>query len=355
MKNKIYFLIPLYQVFLVIFASYFYITETNDSRSYYAIATNLPKLSNSLFPILYPSFLKFFYFFWGDFFVASKLINISCILLFFLLTNMYVKEWKLIWLFSLSWFFTSIFIYSWSEILLIPLFTILFILQRKYWNNEINNPLVVTFSNSTVLFFLFLAKYSMLYIIIGTLFFGILMYLYTKNKKHLLFIYSSFISSFLCGIYLYINYIATGYFTGNREALGEITTNIRLSLYNTLQTANPFWGNLLGRSPYILVIFIFVVLTVIYFKRILKIWKDEKIENLYFIFISLIYLFLLWISYFNTKIDVLGIRLLFPFCFLFFIGIIANNIKIKYFYKYLIIIISILQIFISFNRTNQYF
>ena len=138
MKNKIYFLIPLYQVFLVIFASYFYITETNDSRSYYAIATNLPKLSNSLFPILYPSFLKFFYFFWGDFFIASKTINIVCILIFFCMTKIYIKEWKLIWLFSMSCFFFSVFTYSWSEILLVPQFTILFILQIFISFNHIN-------------------------------------------------------------------------------------------------------------------------------------------------------------------------------------------------------------------------
>ena len=129
MKNKIYFLIPIAQICLVLLASFFYIIETNDSRSYYFIASNFPYISNSLFPILYPLILKLFYFFVNDFFIASKTINIVCILIFFCMTKIYIKEWKLIWLFSMSCFFSSVFTYSWSEILLVPQFTILFILQ----------------------------------------------------------------------------------------------------------------------------------------------------------------------------------------------------------------------------------
>ena len=105
MKNKIYFLIPIAQICLVLLASFFYIIETNDSRSYYFIASNFPYISNSLFPILYPLILKLFYFFVNDFFIASKTINIVCILTFFCMTKIYIKKWKLIWLFSMSCFF----------------------------------------------------------------------------------------------------------------------------------------------------------------------------------------------------------------------------------------------------------
>ena len=138
MKNKIYFLIPIEQICLVLLASFFYIIETNDSRSYYFIASNFPYISNSLFPILYPLILKLFYFFVNDFFIASKTINIVCILIFFCMTKIYIKEWKLIWLFSMSCFFSSVFTYSWSEILLVPQFTILFILQIFIYFNHIN-------------------------------------------------------------------------------------------------------------------------------------------------------------------------------------------------------------------------
>ena len=138
MKNKIYFLIPIAQICLVLLASFFYIIETNDSRSYYFIASNFPYISNSLFPILYPLILKLFYFFVNDFFIASKTINIVCILIFFCMTKIYIKEWKLIWLFSMSCFFSSVFTYSWSEILLVPQFTILFILQIFIYFNHIN-------------------------------------------------------------------------------------------------------------------------------------------------------------------------------------------------------------------------
>ena len=137
MKNKIYFLIPIAQICLVLLASFFYIIETNDSRSYYFIASNFPYISNSLFPILYPLILKLFYFFVNDFFIASKTINIVCLLIFFCMTKIYIKEWKLIWLFSMSFFF-SVFTYSWSEILLVPQFTIFFILQIFISFNHIN-------------------------------------------------------------------------------------------------------------------------------------------------------------------------------------------------------------------------
>ena len=138
MKNKIYFLIPIAQICLVLLASFFYIIETNDSRSYYFIASNFPYISNSLFPILYPLILKLFYISMNDFFIASKTINIVCILIFFCMTKIYIKEWKLIWLFSMSCFFSSVFTYSWSEILLVPQFTILFILQIFISFNHIN-------------------------------------------------------------------------------------------------------------------------------------------------------------------------------------------------------------------------
>ncbi|MFT3918510.1 hypothetical protein [Cloacibacterium sp.] len=357
MKNKIYFLIPLSQIFLVLFSSYFFITETNDSKSYYSIASNLPIITDSLFPILYPSFLKLFYFFVGDFFVASKVINIICILLFFFMTKMHIAEWKSLWLLSLSWLFSSIFSYSWSEILLIPQLTLFFILQRRYWNNELIKTNVFILLYSVQLFSLFLTKYSMLFIIIGTFVFGLLIYLHTNHKKHLIHIYSSIIAFFFCGAYVFTNYYFTSYFAGNREVLGEANTNIRLSLFNTLQAFNPFFSNLFGRMPFLLVSILFIFSIILYFIRASKMLKENKLENMYFIFLSFFYLISLWIVYFYTRIDTLNIRLLFPFCFLFFLGLIANDYKIKYFklFKYLLIIMFILQIIISFNRINQYY
>ncbi|MGI9652419.1 hypothetical protein [Chryseobacterium sp. RLHN22] len=359
MKSKLYVLIPVIQVLYILFTSYFFITETNDSRSYYGIASQLPKISESLFPIFYPFLLRIASFICGSYFVTSKIINVICILSFFLITKKYIEEWKILWLFSLSWFFFSILSNSWSEAVLIPLMTAIFVLQRKFWNTKGENNIYIIY-HTLLLFLLFITKYSMVYMIIGTFLFGALMYIYTKQRKFLFFIYSAFFSIILALLYLYANYQLTGYFTGNRAALGDLNINLRLSLFNTLQAVNPFFGNIYGRTPFFVVIIIFIILSVIYINRIFTIWREKKTENLYFIFVGLFYLFFLWASYFYTKIDILNIRLLFPFCFLFFLGLIANNLETKKikFYKYLIIFMYTLQILISLNNIlshNNYY
>lgn len=58
MKDKLYYLIPVLHVLLIVYSIAFFITETNDSNDYYNIADSLPAIHNSMFPILYPLFLK---------------------------------------------------------------------------------------------------------------------------------------------------------------------------------------------------------------------------------------------------------------------------------------------------------
>lgn len=352
MKDKIYYTVPLIHIFVIIYSALYFITETNDSRDYYMIADNLPRITNSLFPIMYPFILRTFNTFLNDYFLCSKIINAICILSSLFIAKKYLQEWKLYWVLTLSWGFFSITTYSWSEILIIPLGLLLFINLKRVF--ELNHSY---WKIGLLLFLLFLTKYSLISISLGLLLISAVKYYISRSKTYKNLTIWSFFSIVASSIYLFLNYLLTGFLTGNREALGEVKLNLRLSFFNTLQAFNPLFSNLFGRMPYIIVILIFITLIFIYKKRLQVLLNKSLQANTNFIFISIFYLAFLWITYFFTKLDVLNIRLLFPFYYFFFMGIFLNSQQIKGRKMMEILIVSnfILFIVLSSLRISDYF
>ena len=66
-----------------------------DSLSYFGIASDLPRLETNLFPLGFPVVIRFFYEIFGDYFWASKMLNVSMViilLLFSYFKKYYFKE-----------------------------------------------------------------------------------------------------------------------------------------------------------------------------------------------------------------------------------------------------------------------
>ncbi len=349
MRNKIYYLIPLLQIITIIFGSNYFITETNDSYDYYKISNDLPFIKNSLFPIFYPFLLKVINLIFKDFFISSKFINCFCILFSLYIAKKYLKEWKIFWILTLTWGFRPIISYSWTEVLLIPFFLLFFInLKLLIYSYKPKNFICIT-----LLFVLMVTtKYSLISIILGSIILSFFFYIQSKNKSYLLLLLSCFVSLIISFLYLSINKLLTGYFTGDRSALGDVTTNLRLSLYNTLQSFNPLFSNFTERTPYFIVLIIFALFLVIYYRRFKKIIFVGLGENIFFILLSFFYLLFLWITYFFTRIDVLSIRLLFPFYILFFVGLYINSVKIN-FYNVILFLIILNILFTIFNQIKS--
>lgn len=357
MKNKWYFSIPIFHLLLIFYSSIFLITQTNDSKDYYLIAENLPYIKNSLFPVFYPFLLKVINLFTNNYFISSKILNIICIFFSLFFSKKYFNEWKTFWIFTLTWGFIPILTYSWSEIIIIPLLLLFFLNLKKFLTTNFITSKKFIIKNVSILFFLSITKYSLISLILGSILFSVIIFFFTNNKKVISILFSSLVGLFLSALYLLLNYYLTGYLSGDRDALGKISINLRLSIYNTLQTFNPFFGNFFNRTPYIIVIILFLLFSYFYLKRIKLLFKQNKLENLFLIFLSLFYLFFLWTTYFITKIDTINIRLLFPFYFLFFIGIYMNSIEIKFFnfIQFFIIIVFVINIFLSTLHLNNYF
>lgn len=353
MKDKVYYIIPVLHVLIIVYSSSFFITETNDSRDYYSIAENLPTITNSLFPILYPTFLKLFNTIFDNFFITSKVFNVICILLSLVISRKFLKEWKIFWIFTMTWGFMPIVTYSWSEILLIPLTLLLFVNFRNLFNKQESAHVNIT----VLLVLLFLTKYSLISVSIATLGISLIAYFKTREKEYKQLAISTMVSIVVCSVYLGCNYYFTGFLTGNRAALGPVKTNLRLSLFNTLQSFNPLFSNFFGRTPYVVVVLLTIILFFVFYKRIKLIFAHHIKANILFIFLGLFYLLFLWATYFFIKIDVLSIRLLFPFYLMFFMGLFINPIKIKNFNLIVILIsLNLLILFVgSFYNLHNYF
>lgn len=353
MKDKFYYLIPVLHILIIVYSSVFFITETNDSRDYYNIAESFPVVHNSMFPVLYPLSLKLINSFFANFFVTSKILNVICILLSLFISRKLLEEWRTYWMLTLTWGFLPIITYSWSEILLIPLTLLLFINFRNFFNKQKKAYINVT----VLLVLLFLTKYSLISISIATLGISLIAYFKTREKEYKQLVISTMVSIVVCTIYLGCNYYFTGFLTGNRAALGPVKTNLRLSLFNTLQSFNPLFSNFFGRTPYVVVVLLALILFFVYYKRIKLIFAHHIKANILFIFLGLFYLLFLWATYFLIRIDVLSIRLLFPFYLLFFTGLLINPFKIRYFNLIAILIYLnlICLLFSSLFRLHNYF
>lgn len=291
-----------------------------DSLSYFGIAVDLPFPETNLFPLGYPLLLKIVYGLTGDWFWASRVLNIfliSTILGFSYFRNFYFRETVLLFTGKTCFF---VFLGAISEGAFLFFFYFLFYFLHQLFSEGKVSSKSAIFA-SVMLVCMFSVRYSGIYIYVSMLVFFVWMFLKHKNKIYwrafLLFI---FISG--CGIssYLLFNYFYFESFTGEnlRGAPERISTvHIVRNILGFANVVNPFIGIKpasnslvsLGFQIILLSIDIFIFIYMFKFFR-----KAKNNLNYYFHLVlwvtALVYSLFLFISGFYQQIEELNVRML---------------------------------------------
>ena len=336
MNNKFYLLI------LLILLLYLIINFTsgnsyisNDSLSYFEIAEKLPYIETSLFPILYPLFLKILNFIFNDYTISYKFLSITLILISYYIPYRYNFLWKQIWCILSFSSFLNIYLYAWSEILLIPLILLFTIINYKFLNEEISyNKFII--SISVIMFLMTITKYNSLFFLFSMFLFSLIS---KKNRKA--YFISSLIAFGFIAMYLLNNYFITNLITGQRPIPSYDTSAfLKTSISNIFLSVNPFNTQIISflntitsllngnwKIPYLILGLSSLILIVITVAKAIK----KEFTSL-MIISAFCFLFLSLISGVRTSINFLDSRLLLGFYLLFFlcfISVFQNNSKVN--------------------------
>ncbi|MDF2552251.1 MAG: hypothetical protein K0R77_1526 [Chryseobacterium sp.] len=286
-----------------------------DSIRYMRFAHVFPEIDNTTTPLGYPLFIKFFTFFGTDEFWSSKIVGIFSFLFivcFAWRKNFFLKETIVICsLFS----FLSIFAFTMSEALILP-----FVFLFTYCSNQIINAKLTgekaVFYLSISLIALYNIRYSSLFFIGGTGFFGLLFW---KKAYSKIFIVSAIVGlGFIIGYkFLFIDYFNSSYLDTFLE-IGLYPTSKLLAEFGQglATTFNPFIhisnpaGGMINYAIYGIGIINIVLMMYLFLSK--KLNESEK-------FILTIGVFGIICSYFIQyfyAITPLDYRLLAPFSFM---------------------------------------
>lgn len=334
---------------------------TPDTGNYFKMAENFPKLIENIFPMFYPINLFLFSLLGISTFAASKIFALTCFLVILslsVLKRFYTKEIILVLGLKIS----SIFYFSWSEPLFITLFIVYIYLYHQYEEKKISN-IKFTFLASTILFLLFITRYSGLFILISLIIYQFWNYLKDKKINYTL-IKTTFISGCLSILYLIFNYLNFGNFFGDRKRFELKNTEsffsqVKNNFITFSHAINPIYTeidySILAIRISIIVSFIFSILFLFQLIKI-KNWILNKSFYRFLITNAIVYFLFILITSLNTKIDGLNFRLLLPSIFIFYFLIIINyienrrNINIIYILIFLSILINTASVIPSFSN-----
>ncbi|WP_332453003.1 hypothetical protein [Chryseobacterium aquaticum] len=286
-----------------------------DSIRYMRFAHVFPEIDNTTTPVGYPLFIKFFTFFGTDEFWSSKIVGLLSLLFIIYFArrkNFFLKETIVLCsLFS----FLSIFAFTMSEALILP-FVFLFI----YCSHQIINKKLTGFKAifylSVSLITLYNIRYSSLFFIGATGFFGLLFW---KKEYSKIFIVSALIGlSFIVGYkFLFIDYFNSDYVNTFLEIglyptsklLKELAQGLATTFNPFIHISNPSGGKI---NYAIYGIGIINIILMIYLFSSKKLNETEK-------FVLIVGVFGIICSYFIQyfyAITPLDYRLLAPFSFM---------------------------------------
>ncbi|CAA7197142.1 hypothetical protein [Chryseobacterium potabilaquae] len=315
---------------------------TTDSFHYIKMAKNLPYIKESLFPILYPLFIKITNYFINDYYVSTKVIAI--IVIIFCYTFTYYKNffWKEFWTLLSLPTLLGLYFFSMSEIILLPLLLLLTYINYNYFNNKISDK-VYTYGNMAILTLMCMTKYSALFILLGSFVFSCYLFFYRKEKFKPYFL-SVLVAGIIIGGYLMMNHFYTGTFTGYRFPPIKEKMNITYSFFNIIYILNPiiiarvFLGYTIN---YIILACIDLIVLFLYVWIVSKNLFNKtslKLDVAFCVINSLVFLAFTIATYFNTHINNLNARLLFPYFFLFLTAVIFSLRTHKKIYNLLFLI-----------------
>ncbi len=185
-----------------------------DSLSYFGIASDLPRLETNLFPLGYPVLIKIFYFIFQDYFWASKMLNLSMmliILFFSYFKKFYFRETVLLFTGKTLFFALN---YAMSEAPFLFLLYFLIYLFHERFHEKIKSRNFIFFT-TLILVLLFTVRYSGIYIYLGTGVFWLVMVLGKKSFPLKTDVFKVLLISGLgIAAYLGFNLYIYGSFTG---------------------------------------------------------------------------------------------------------------------------------------------
>ena len=320
MKKYIYLSIVI--VLIYVFQSFFNATGGigADSLSYFGIASDLPRLETNLFPLGFPVVIRFFYEIFGDYFWASKMLNVSMViilLLFSYFKKYYFKETVLLFTGKTLFFALN---YAVSEGLFVFMLYFLIYLFHERFQNRMKPMFFVIFS-SLLFIVLFSIRYSGIYIFLG---FGIFwMAMFFKNRFSP--INKDFLTVLLCsgsGIfaYLLLNLYNYGSFTGEnlRGAPAQYyPVYIFRDILGVTNVVDPFIGikpasNSFASLTFQVILMVFDLFLLRYFIILVKRKKtliDLDFHLLLWIF-SGVYTFAVFSSGYFQQIEEMNVRML---------------------------------------------
>lgn len=171
-----YVLLSVVIVTIYFFQSFFLATGGigADSLSYFGIASDLPKLETNLFPLGFPALIQLFHFIFQDYFWASKMLNISMviiILIFSYFKKFYFRETVL--LFAGKTFFFALNTAASEGPFIFLLYFLIYLFHERFNGKFKIIPFVLL--SSLLLILLFTVRYSGIYIYLGVAFFWLMM------------------------------------------------------------------------------------------------------------------------------------------------------------------------------------
>ena len=309
-------------VLIYVFQSFFNATGGigADSLSYFGIASDLPRLETNLFPLGFPVVIRFFYEIFGDYFWASKMLNVSMViilLLFSYFKKYYFKETVLLFTGKTLFFALN---YAVSEGLFVFMLYFLIYLFHERFQNRMKPMFFVIFS-SLLFIVLFSIRYSGIYIFLG---FGVFwMVMFFKNRFSP--INKDFLSVLLwsgSGIFAYLlfNLYNYGSFTGEnlRGAPAQYyPVYIFRDILGVTNVVDPFIGikpasNSFASLTFQVILMVFDLFLLRYFIILVKRKKtliDLDFHLLLWIF-SGVYTFAVFSSGFFQQIEEMNVRML---------------------------------------------
>lgn len=285
-----------------------------DSLRFMRTAEVFPVIDNTTTPLGYPLSLKFFTFFGFDEFWASKIIGILSylfIVYFAWKKRFYLKETILLGgLFS----FVSIFSYTMSESLILPIVFLFLYVGRQIIIGELTG-FKSFFYLSLSLLVLYNIRYPALFIIVAIFLFGVLNYRKSYGKT---FIYSAFVGFGYVVLYkfLFIDYFNDDYIDEFLEIGLHPTSKLLIELFQGMTTTfNPFIhianpaGGIINYGIYGIGLLNILLIGFIFIKN--KLSETER----FFVFVGIIGIICSFFIQYFYSVNPIDYRLMAPFSF----------------------------------------
>jgi len=298
-----------------------------DFSQYIKIAKDLPQLTDNLFPIGFPIFLKVFETFTAEYFYSSLLLKSVCFI--FIILFSYKKNFYFIETFFVMMIKSSIwiFIHQGSEYITLPFLYLYIYVLHQYFNGTLKPNKFLIYS--TILgFVLCTIRYANIFIFISILPFTICFW-----KRFYVYRKTLFTSAVLVGIsfflYLLYNYVIIGSLAGENNRVNDDLDTFWVDTYvdfiGIINLSNPFFY--LKTFEYsstikLMISLLFISLDIFLWRYCWKVIKNKQnVFVTFLLFIAIVNALFTFFAAMFQGIEPLGIRLLFSSSYLFWFAI----------------------------------